>query len=214
MQIEFDLKIVGVFSVFIPILLGLIHLKRLDSRFKILIGFLFFSFLFDAKQWFDVFKPYRAAFYIAFGLIQFQFYWYFLNKYFKFPFLSKQKNFIAVGMSLVWLFCYLPFMMGEFNFKIQSIYDVGQAILLSFYAAAFILEMSKQEAPIFHDENFWFVFGTFFYFFMNIFMYMFMHAGFRDEIWSLHSIFDITKHALFGLSIVLFVKHKYKSVLV
>lgn len=213
MDLAFDLKIAGVFSVFIPIVIGVIYFKKIDNRLRILISFLSFSFLFDAKQWFEIFTPYRAAFYISFGLIQFQFYWFFLNKYFSIHSFYKFKNIIALGMLATWFSCYLPFMLGDFSFKIQSIYDVGQAVILSVYSAVFILEMSKQEAPVFHDEKFWFVFGVFFYFFMNIFMYMFMHAGFRDEIWSLHSIFDITKHTLFALAIALHVKHFDKKIL-
>ncbi len=198
-------------TVWIPVCMAIIHRKNLNRILILLAWFLSFSFLFDVKHFFLFLTPYRAHFYVSFGLFQLLFYIWFMWKLSSRAITIRYRTIVTISFIGLWFACYMPLIFGHDVLWQRSIFNVTQAMFLALMSAYALLELTKKELPLFHHPHFWFLLGIFLYFFMNIFLYAFMHAAFRDKIWPLHSIFDIIKNLLFAVGFFVAARHPNKK---
>ena len=141
--------------------------------------------------------------YASFTIIEFTIFSYFFYRYLN----GKLKYVPALGGVLFYLMAFANFFLRKSD-TFDSMAASIEAILLIIYCLLFLYEQLKDPSIMFvyNTKKFWFVFALLLYFSSTLFLFLYAATFTKDQrknYWSINNLFEILKHLLFCVSLLM-----------
>lgn len=197
---------VSIYSALLPIAFGIRGFKTNPLILNLFLGYLIYGAIVDIASDF-VFSP--NLFFNSFTIIQVLFYTYFLYRV-----INNKKLFpYFIGLLIFWcgfyVFCHLVVLKDTGFQQLSSLFDTMAVIVISFIAAAALVNMIKDAPELTKNPLFWFCLGIFTYTFCTYFVVSFVsNIIFREKLWWIHNIANISAYLLYAYGFYISYKHE------
>lgn len=186
---------VSIYSVLIPIAFGIKGFKSNPFILKVFLVFLCYGGLADISS--DFIKG-SIHLFSTYTFIQSLFFTWFLYRVFNQPKLYNAFIFMIVFWCGLFLFSHTV-LLNDWKFlDLSSLFDTTAVIIISFIAAAALVDMIKDDLELTKNPIFWFCISIFIYTFCTYFVFSFIsNPIYREKLWWIHNLANITAYMLY-----------------
>lgn len=187
---------ISIYSVVLPIVVGLPFYKQLPAILKGFVIFLLIGWMMDLGSYhftdnkhFNYYSVLEACFFLCF------LFWTIKGKI-----RSWWLLFWIVLYVLFFLIHHIYFMQDPDFVKSDSVFTSSIKIINSFLAAGSVVTMNYRGDALLNSGYFWFSVGIFFYCFGTYFLFSFLNSDFYKSLWWIHNSINILTNIIFAFA--------------
>jgi hypothetical protein len=188
------------YSLLVPILVGMIKFRMAALHQKIFLFYLLYGFLSDASRPFIDSEIVSRWMYHIFSLVEIIFLAWYMREVTSNLILRK---ILLIAMPLILIsWISVRFYFAKDSHAYSPVFDSVTAIFISSFAAIILLGMTQQNSGLKNQPDFWFLTGTFVYFFCANFIFSLLGTEIINRVWFIHNLLNVLVYCLFTIGFV------------
>ena len=198
-----NIRLLLIFTILIPIVIGVIHYKTADNDSRLFLFFLIIGFFTDlTMRLLNNVESHRhlVLIYNVYSLIEALFFFWYIRKKTESKLLRSFANAFLYTTLPFWIFCHTVYslLLSE-KISQSALFDITYEILAAFLAGFALLQLTERSDGITRTPVFWFTMGIFFYCFCTFFIMGYLQTWMAIKIWFMNNIINLISYSFFTM---------------